>query len=88
MYDMLEFSLRYQEALDTITSDKEMKLQKYEMDGDEWEIAGQLCKVLKIFKDMTLFFSQDCIPNLTTVIPAMDHIVMTPTFYFLFLTLS
>jgi hypothetical protein len=23
---------------------------------------------------MTLFFSQDCIPNLTTVIPAMDHI--------------
>jgi hypothetical protein len=48
MYDMLEFSLRYQEALDTITSDKEMKLQKYEMDGDEWEIAGQLCKVLKV----------------------------------------
>ncbi|KAF8256465.1 hypothetical protein EI94DRAFT_950154 [Lactarius quietus] len=51
-----------------------MKLRKYEMDGDEWEIARQLCEVLKIFKDATLFFSQDDVPSLATVIPAMDHI--------------
>ncbi|KAF8259484.1 hypothetical protein EI94DRAFT_1452779, partial [Lactarius quietus] len=49
-------------------------LRKYEMDGDEWEIASQLCEVLKIFKDATLFFSRDGILNLMMVILAMDHI--------------
>ncbi|KIL58826.1 hypothetical protein M378DRAFT_85881 [Amanita muscaria Koide BX008] len=51
-----------------------MKLRQYEMDAEEWEIAGQLCQVLKIFKDATLFFSRDGIPNIATVIPAMDRI--------------
>ena len=48
MYDMLEFSLSFQEALDTITGDKEMKLQKYKMNDDEWQIANQLREVLKV----------------------------------------
>ncbi|KAF8256556.1 hypothetical protein EI94DRAFT_1447676, partial [Lactarius quietus] len=47
-YNMLEFSLRYCEALDAITSDKDMKLHKYKMDRDKWEIAHQLCEVLKV----------------------------------------
>jgi hypothetical protein len=47
-YDMLEFALAFREALDTITSEKEMKLRKYEIDEQEWEIAGQLCEVLKV----------------------------------------
>jgi hypothetical protein len=69
-----------------------MKLRHYEMDNEEWEIARQLCLVLKvslvqkscnlshsrctyqIFKDATLFFSRDGIPNIATVIPAMDRI--------------
>ncbi|KAN0137507.1 hypothetical protein V8E53_004558, partial [Lactarius tabidus] len=33
----------------------------------------ELRDVLKIFKDMTLFFSHGT-PNLATIIPAMDHI--------------
>lgn len=59
------------------------------MDVNQWEIARQLCQVLKvsfhtlfdsfthsvqIFKDATLFFSRESIPNIATVIPAMDHI--------------
>ncbi|KZP11279.1 hypothetical protein FIBSPDRAFT_962382 [Athelia psychrophila] len=36
-------------------------------------ITGQLCDVLKVLKDATLFFSRGT-PNLATVIPAMDHI--------------
>ncbi|KAF8266786.1 hypothetical protein EI94DRAFT_1583587 [Lactarius quietus] len=71
---MLEFSLQYREALDAITSDRDMKLCTYKMDKDKWEIACQLCEVLKIFKDATLFFSRDGVPNLATMIPAMDHI--------------
>jgi hypothetical protein len=47
-YDMLQFALAYQEALDTITSDKEMKLCRYEMDEEEWEIVEQLGEVLKV----------------------------------------
>jgi hypothetical protein len=47
-YDMLEFALAFREALDTITSEKEMKLRKYEMDEEEWEIVRQLEAVLKV----------------------------------------
>jgi hypothetical protein len=47
-YDMLKFAIMYHEALDTITGDQEMKLRQYEMDEDKWEIASQLCKVLKV----------------------------------------
>ncbi|KAF8992806.1 hypothetical protein BDQ17DRAFT_1253561 [Cyathus striatus] len=42
----------------------------YELDEFEWELIEELCKVLK---DATLFFSRST-PNLTNVIPAMDHI--------------
>ncbi|KAF8258177.1 hypothetical protein EI94DRAFT_1624240, partial [Lactarius quietus] len=45
----------------------------YELVPVEWRIAGELCNVLQIFKDPTLFLSQGA-PSLTTVIPAMDHI--------------
>ncbi|KAM6490966.1 hypothetical protein JOM56_013586 [Amanita muscaria] len=51
-----------------------MKLRKHEMDAEEWEIADQLSKVLKIFKDATLYFSRDGVPNIAMVIPAMDHL--------------
>jgi len=71
---MLVFSLEYREALDTITGDRDMKLRQYEMDNEEWVIAHQLCKVLKVFKDATLFFSRNGTPNIATVIPAMDRI--------------
>jgi hypothetical protein len=90
MYDMLEFALKYREAIDIITGDRDMKLRKYEMDEEEWEVARQLCQVLKvrsslpfhsfapqpvqIFKDATMFFSRDGTPNIATVIPAMDRI--------------
>ena len=47
-YDMLEFAVEFREALDTITGDKEMKLRRYEMDNEEWEIAYQLRDVLKV----------------------------------------
>ena len=52
MYDMLAFAVAYRGALDTITGDREMKLRKYEMDDEEWEIARQLCEVLKVSFDL------------------------------------
>ncbi|KAG1783140.1 hypothetical protein EV702DRAFT_959578, partial [Suillus placidus] len=49
------------------------ELQKFELDENEWEIARQLCDILKVLKDATLFFSRST-PDLATVIPAMDLI--------------
>jgi hypothetical protein len=47
-YNMLDFALKYREAIDVITGDRDMKLRKYEMDEEEWEVARQLCEVLKV----------------------------------------
>ena len=58
------------------------------MDAEEWNIAQQLCTVLKVsliilihlsssfilFRFSTLFFLHDGTPNITTVIPMMDQI--------------
>jgi hypothetical protein len=56
-YDMLEFAIEFREALDTITGKKEMKLQKYEMDNEEWEIAQQLRDVLKVSLSLVHLYS-------------------------------
>jgi hypothetical protein len=47
-YNMLIFALKYQEALDVITGDRDTKLCQYEMDNEEWAISQQLCEVLKV----------------------------------------
>ncbi|KAF7761164.1 hypothetical protein Agabi119p4_10573 [Agaricus bisporus var. burnettii] len=69
------------QAIDALTSERSLKLRAYEMDSEEWEIATELCKVLKIFKDATLFFSKASTSTITAVIPAMDHFdeVLTTT---------
>ena len=47
LYDMLLFALTYRDALDAITADRDFKLRQFEMDDEEWDIARQLCQVLK-----------------------------------------
>jgi hypothetical protein len=72
-----------------MSGDLESNLQDYELKKEEWVIIEQLAEVLKvcvriacltaccdgvqIYKHATLFFSCGT-PNLTSVIPAMDHI--------------
>ena len=72
-YDMLIFALKYRQAIDGITADKEFKLHRYELDEEEWTIVNDLSAVLKQFKQATLYFSQDN-ASVAAVIPAMDHI--------------
>ncbi|KIM35200.1 hypothetical protein M413DRAFT_46116, partial [Hebeloma cylindrosporum] len=69
-YDMLEFANEYHAALNVMTADHDMNLRKFELSKKEWTMATELCD---IFKHGTLFFSCDT-PNISTVIPAMDHI--------------
>ena len=47
-YDMLEFAVRYRVAIDEITGSKKADLHRYELDGEEWRVAEQLCAALKV----------------------------------------
>ncbi|GBE82246.1 hypothetical protein SCP_0406300 [Sparassis crispa] len=68
-YDMLSFAIRYRQPINAITADKVLKLRKYELDMDDWQIAQALMQVLKKYKKATLFFSQDSISTIANVIP-------------------
>jgi hypothetical protein len=45
---MLKVALEYCEAVDDITANKSVKLHKYELDDEDWEIVKNLLQVLKV----------------------------------------
>jgi len=45
-YNMLVFALKYREAIDEISGDRDMR--KYELSEEEWELVQQLCDVLGV----------------------------------------
>jgi len=47
-FDMLEFAIKYQKAIDSISADCEMELQQFELSEYEWKIAIQLQDILKV----------------------------------------
>jgi hypothetical protein len=49
-FDMLEFAVRYREAIDDIAGNKTANLRQYEVSEDEWKIAQQLCDTLKVWE--------------------------------------
>ncbi|KAG1862581.1 hypothetical protein DFJ58DRAFT_656777 [Suillus subalutaceus] len=57
---------------------RRLGLGEYKLSGEEWLMVTQLRDVLKILKHATLYFSR-AMPNLSMVIPAMDHIDTTFT---------
>jgi hypothetical protein len=56
---MLRFVLTYRKAIDQVTTDKDLKLRKYELHNNGWVIVGDLISVLEKYKKATVFFSQD-----------------------------
>ncbi|KIK17899.1 hypothetical protein PISMIDRAFT_110451 [Pisolithus microcarpus 441] len=72
-FDMVSFVVEYRTPVDALTDKHCLGLAAYALDEHEWLVLGQLCEVLKILKDATLFFSCG-MPNLAMVIPAMDYI--------------
>ena len=48
MYDMLNFAVGYQSAINDMTGDKTMNLCKYELDDGKWKIVEQLRDMLKV----------------------------------------
>ena len=47
-YDMLQFTVKYQIAINSITADKTLKLRKYELDNDNWRIMNNLVSILEV----------------------------------------
>jgi len=45
---MLKVALQYREVVDNITANKSLKLRKYELDDDGWDILKDLLRVLKV----------------------------------------
>jgi len=64
---MAKVALKYRSAIDDITANKSLKLRKFELDDDDWKIIGDLLRVLKIYKDATLFFSQDQVSTIAAI---------------------
>jgi len=72
-YDMLRFTLKYCEAVDEITTDKSLKLHKFELEDEDWMIVEDLAAILEQYKLATLYFSTDS-ASISAVIPAMDRL--------------
>ncbi|KAG2354704.1 hypothetical protein BDR07DRAFT_1305232 [Suillus spraguei] len=56
-FDMLSYAVEHREAIDAVTQRWDLGLHKFELEDHEWVILKQLCDVLKILKDTTLYFS-------------------------------
>ncbi|PBK85233.1 hypothetical protein ARMGADRAFT_942226 [Armillaria gallica] len=70
---MISVVLEYKAVVKKITVDQDNGLCEFELSRAEWDVVKDLCDVLQILKDATLYFS--CLmPSLAMVIPAMDHI--------------
>ncbi|KIY61149.1 hypothetical protein CYLTODRAFT_363236 [Cylindrobasidium torrendii FP15055 ss-10] len=70
---MLEFALAHRNTIDAFTADQKNKVRSFELSDDEWTLLESLCKVLKVLKHATVYFSlESCL--LSDVIPAMDKI--------------
>ena len=47
-FDMLDYTLEHREAVDTVMQQRDLGLQKYELEDNEWEILQQLRDILKV----------------------------------------
>jgi hypothetical protein len=51
-FDMLNFAIKYEEAINAITANRDMKMRALELDANEWVIAVQLRDTLKVSPDI------------------------------------
>jgi hypothetical protein len=83
--DMLNFALDYRIAIDSILSNRDLNLRKYELQDTEWEAAEALCDTLKacilnpignqLYSWIVILRrSSNTLLIFSPMIPAMDHI--------------
>ncbi|KAF8218740.1 hypothetical protein L208DRAFT_1347827, partial [Tricholoma matsutake] len=69
IFDMLAMALQYHLAIDNIIANKSLKLQKLELNNNDWEIILDLICVMQ-----HCFFSKDSTATVAHIIPMIDHI--------------
>jgi hypothetical protein len=47
--DMLDFAISYREAIDALTANHLLKLRRFELDNEEWEVAERLRDTLRVW---------------------------------------
>ena len=47
-YEMLKFALDYKSIINTLTADRDLKLKKFELSDEDWDVAEQLRDCLKV----------------------------------------
>ena len=71
---MLSFAIKYRPVIDAMTADKSVKLQKFELDFEEWGIAEDLVSVLQVWY---FIYFIDCVLTLfhsnTRMRPCFSH---------------
>lgn len=58
-YDMLLFMIQHRNPINAMTADRALNLRKYELDDDEWEIAGKLKDTLKVCSCVSSSYEYD-----------------------------
>ena len=48
-FDMLDFAISYHEAIDALTANRLLKLRRFELDNEEWEVAERLRDTLRVW---------------------------------------
>lgn len=74
-FDMLNFAIRYRVAIDAMTAVRGFDLRKYELVSTEWDIAAELCEVLKV--------SNPLLPLFTLVHAILSRFSRTQPYFFL-----
>lgn len=52
---MLVVAYKYREAINDLTSNRDLKLRSYEVEEEEWDIVKQLRDVLKVWRNHSEF---------------------------------
>ena len=55
-FDMLDFAVRYQTAIDSLTQRWDLGLWDFELSADEWDIATNLRDILKVSQLVNVTF--------------------------------
>lgn len=55
IYDMLKYALTHHAAVDNVTQDCALGLQKFKLDDKEWDLLEELHDVLKVCAGFNIF---------------------------------
>ncbi|KAJ6542279.1 hypothetical protein B0H10DRAFT_1854735 [Mycena sp. CBHHK59/15] len=71
---MLSVAVTYKEVINGFTGDWDLGYHKYDLSNAQWSLLEDMLHILKVFKDATLYFSNENHCTITQVLTTMDKI--------------